>query len=92
MTTITDWVKDPDAVLPWYWDWTDWLASGEAIASSLMTVSPGLVLDSSGNSATSATAWLSGGTTGTSYRVSNRITTSQGRTDERSITIRVTNR
>lgn len=87
-----DWQKDPDAVLDWRWDWTDWLADGEAISSSLMTVSAGLVLDSSGFSPTSTTAWLSGGTAGSTYSVANRISTSQGRTDERTITIRVTSR
>ncbi len=92
MVTTTDWIKDPDAVLDWRWDWTEWLADGESIIASTVTVSAGLVLDSSGNSITSATAWLSGGTPGVVYSVANRITTSAGRTDERTITIRVTNR
>lgn len=88
----TDWTKDPDAVLDWRWDWTEWLADGETIVTSTMTVSAGLVLDSSSNSPTSATAWLSGGTPGTPYTVANRVVTSAGRTDERTVTIRVTNR
>jgi hypothetical protein len=89
---VTDWVKDPDAVLDWKWDWSEWLASGETIATSLVTVSAGIVLDSSTHSLTSVTAWLSGGTDGQIYRVSARVTTNQNRTDERSITIRVTER
>lgn len=90
---ITDWEKDPQAVLDWIWDWGDeWLDSGETIVTSVMTVSAGLVLDSSTNSTTTATAWLSGGTAGQPYTVANRITTSVGRVDERTITIRVTNR
>ena len=90
--TVTDWVKDPDAVLDWRWDWSEWLADGETIVTSLFIVSAGLVKDSDLHSATSATVWLSGGTPGTPYLVTNRITTSAGRTDDRSITIRVTNR
>jgi len=89
---IVDWEKDAEAVLDWIWDWSDWLDSGETIITSVMTVSAGLVLDSSSNSTTTATAWLSGGTAGNPYSVANRITTSVGRIDERTITVRVTNR
>jgi len=42
--------------------------------------------------ATSATVWLSGGTAGQSYIVTNRITTAAGRTEDRSFTIRVEER
>jgi hypothetical protein len=87
-----DWVKDPSAVLDWHWDWTDWLASGETISTSTVTVSAGMTLGSSSNTGTSATAWLAGGTPGQPYLVANRIVTNQGRTDERSITIRVKDR
>jgi hypothetical protein len=89
---IVDWEKDPDAVLDWIWDWSDWLDSGETITASVFTVSAGLVLNSDTSSTTTATAWLSGGTAGQPYSVANRITTSVGRIDERTITIRVTNR
>lgn len=55
-------------------------------------MSAGLVKNSDSFSATSTTVWLAGGTPGTPYSVANRITTSVGRIDERTITIRVTNR
>lgn len=87
-----DWVKDPDAVLDWRWDWSQWLQSGEQIIDSEIVVSPGLTLDSHSHTLASATAWLSGGSAGVPYLVTNRITTNQGRIDDRSITIRVTNR
>jgi hypothetical protein len=92
VAAITDWLKDPDATLDWRFDWTDWLDDGETITASVMTVSAGLVLVSQSNSVSAATVWVSGGTTGSVYSVANRITTSAGRIDERTITIRVTNR
>lgn len=92
MVMITDWLKDPDAQLPWIWDWSDWLDAGETIVDSVFTVSAGLVVVSDTNSTTTATVILSGGTAGNVYSVANRITTSVGLIDERTITIRVTNR
>jgi hypothetical protein len=41
---------------------------------------------------TTASAWLSGGTAGQSFTVTNRITTTGGRTEDRSFTIRVEER
>lgn len=87
-----DFIKDPDAVLDYMFDWTAWLSSGEAISSSTMIVSAGVNLDSSSNTSSKATAWISGGTSGQPYAVTNRITTNQGRTDDRTITIRVSDR
>ncbi len=91
MATV-DWTKDPDATLDWLFNWGEWLAANESITASTMTVSPGLTLSSSTFGTTTATAWVSGGTTGQPYTLANRITTNQGRTDERTITIRVVQR
>lgn len=88
----TDWIQDPDANLDYIWDWSDWLAPGETISSSVFTVSAGLDLGTTSSTLATATAWLSGGEPGTPYLVANRITTSAGRIDERSITIRIKNR
>ena len=84
--------KDPQAVLDYVFDWTEWLATSETISTSTWTVTPGLTLDTSSNTIVTATAWISGGTPGIPYSVTNKIVTNQGRTDERSITIRVTDR
>lgn len=89
---VTDHKKDPDAVLDWVWDWNEWLDEGEIIASSTFIASVGITIDSESNTTKTATVWLSGGTAGQVYQVTNRITTSSGRTDDRSITIRVTER
>lgn len=85
-------IKDPDAVLDYKWDWSSWLAAGETITTSTVTVPAGITKDSATNTTTAATVWLSGGTKDTHYTVTNRIVTNQGRTDDRSITIRVVDR
>ena len=87
----SDFTKDPDAVLDYVWDWSSWLAGGETISTSVFTVTAGITVNSTSNTTTTATVWLSGGTNGV-YTVANKITTSAGRTDERSLTIRVQNR
>jgi hypothetical protein len=99
----SEWVKDPDAVLDYTIDWaastngtgsTDWLASGETLASHTITVTPvtasPLTVDSSSLSGanTSVTVWLSGGLVEMEYRVACEVVTSASRTDERSIKIK----
>lgn len=83
--------KDPNAVLDYSIDWTRWLA-GDQIAASEWLVPSGLTKMADSKTSTSATVWLSGGTAGQSYIVTNRITTAAGRTEDRSFTIRVEER
>jgi hypothetical protein len=83
--------KDPNAVLDYTLDWARWLA-GDQIATSEWLVLAGLTKVADTKTASSATVWLSGGTAGQSYTVTNRITTSGGRTEDRSFTIRVEER
>jgi hypothetical protein len=75
--------KDPDAVLDYGFDWSDWLATGETISTSAWTVSTGITEDSDENTTTETKVWLSGGTAGNTYTAANKIVTSAGRTDER---------
>lgn len=81
--------KDLAAVLDWTIDWSTWLGTGETITASTWTVTPtGLPVETSTSTGTTATVWLgAGGTEGSTFLVTNRITTSAGRTDERSIQI-----
>jgi len=83
--------KDPDAVLDYAVDWSRWLA-GDEIATSEWTVPSGITKVSDSKTTTKTTVWLSGGTAGQFYTVTNRITTTGGRTEERSFTIRVEER
>lgn len=85
-------VKDPDAVLDYKVDWSAWLAASETITTSTWTAPAGVTVTTSSHDTTSATAWLSGGATGGIYDVTNRIVTNQGRTDDRTIKVRVVNR
>ena len=81
-------------------DWTEWLATGETIAvdsetgEKLITITAdtGITVDSWTEDDGKVTVWLSGGTAGINYKVACLITTSAGRTDERTIWIKVTNR
>ncbi len=87
-------VKDPGAVLDYSIDWgTGYLQSGETLSSSIWTIFPADMTQNSASNAAGVTSiTVSGGAVGQIYQLTNRITTSQGRTDERSITVRVEHR
>lgn len=89
---MADFTKDPDDILDYSFDWTAWVATNETISTSTWILSPGIVQNSATNTTLIATVWLSGGTAGNPYSVTNRITTNQGRTVDRTMTIRVTNK
>ena len=84
--------KDPQAVLDYGFDWSDWLAVGETVSTSSWAVEAGITKDSDTNDSTTTTIWLSGGTAGEDYTVTNTIVTSASRTDERSIIVFVRER
>ena len=103
MSLDNQYLKDPSAVLDWAFDWkplthgapgatSDWLATGETIANHTITADTGLKVDSSAENNGKITVWLSGGTAGQNYKVACKITTSAGRTDERTIWIKVVER
>jgi hypothetical protein len=95
MAVFKDHKKDPDATLDWIFDWNPWLGEFETITNAQFIVDPGISIDPvKGTNFTqkTATVWLTGGTEGQVYKVTCRITTSEGRTDDRSFTLRCTNR
>ena len=89
-------LKDPEARLDYSVDWGADYLSGDALASSDWTVSPdepgGLSLVSSRADLLVATAQVSGGIAGRVYRLTNHVTTAEGREDSRSIMLRVEKR
>lgn len=84
-------IHDPQAVLDYKLDWSDWLGA-DTIASATWTVPSGLTQTAASNTTTTATVWLSEGTAGNSYSVVSTIVTADGRTDERTIILRVQHR
>jgi len=94
-------IKDPESVLDYAFDWramthgtatSDWLETDETITSYTITADTGITADSSTESDGKVTVWLSGGTAGKWYKIACLITTSAGRTDERTIYIQVQER
>lgn len=84
--------KDPDELCDFSIDWEGRIGSGDTIQTSTWTVTgAGLTVASSGISGTITTAWLQAGTVGTEYRVTNRITTSAGRSLDQTCVLRVAN-
>ena len=79
-------IKDPDAVLDYTINWAAWLDT-DTLAASTWTIPSGLTndLETFGDSA--ATVWLSGGTVGETYSITNHITTADGREDDKTLTI-----
>lgn len=84
-------VKDPNALLDYTFDWSDWLGD-DTILSVTATLATGLTQENLTSSSTAATVWISGGEAGKSYDVTCEITTNGGRTDRRTITLRVVDR
>lgn len=72
--------KNAASVLSYGHDWSTWLGS-ETIASSSWAADAGITIDSDSNSTTATSVFLSGGTAGTSYTLSNTITDTAGNTE-----------
>lgn len=86
---VPSFVKDPQAVLDFNWDWSAWLGEGETITDKTVTPDAGLTVDSSSTAGKVVVAWISGGTSGATYVVACTITTSAGRAETRRIQISV---
>lgn len=78
-------VKDPEAVKDYQWDWSDWLGT-DTISTIEFTTSDELVVDSFTEADGKITAWISGGIAKNPGMVSCKIITasSPNRTDKRS--------
>jgi len=80
--------KDPQAVLDYTIDWADWLET-DLISTSTWTVPSGLTEGTHTNTTTTTTAWISGGTEGVVYEITNHIVTAAGREDDRSFNVKI---
>ena len=92
--------KDPNAFLDYTFDWTDWLTSLESLdtivginfdvdpdTAGAPVVEYGQIIDG-----TLAVAWVSGGAPGVTYSLRCRITTANGRIDDRTVYLKVKER
>jgi hypothetical protein len=83
--------KDDDATLDYAIDWGEWLGS-DTISQSTWEAEEGITIATDpapSSDGTRTTVWLSGGTVGESYDVTNHIVTAAGREDDRTIRIYV---
>lgn len=79
---------DPAEKLDFVWDWAKALDNGDTIAQSEFTSSVGVTTETPTMTPTSTRIWLKDAQLGL-QRVTNTITTAQGRILKRSLTIRV---
>jgi len=88
-------LKDPQSRVDYSIDWTGYL-DGQVVAGSSWAVLPaeagGVAVDASAFSLDRTAATLTGGKIGHVYSVINEVTLSDGRVDQRSITLRVEER
>jgi len=89
MPIIAAFDHDPDETLDYSIDWTDWLPGSDTISSSDWDVPAGITKETQAATTKVATVWLSGGTDGAEYKLTNTITTVAGRTAQRTIQIKV---
>jgi hypothetical protein len=82
--------KDPAAVKDYGFDWSAWMSSGDVVSSSVFSAGTCVVTSSSISSYTTV-CFIGSGTAGEIYKVTNRISTAQGRIDERSFDLNVIN-
>jgi hypothetical protein len=72
-----DYQKDPDSTILLRFDWAREL-DGDTIATSAFELPDGMTEGTNGGTGSYRTCQVSGGTLGSSYRVTNRITTTAG--------------
>lgn len=93
---MTMMVKDPGTRIDFEFGWGAAYPDGQAVVASSWTVAPaeagGVAIAAAAHDLVETTVTLAGGTAGHIYRVTNRVTMSDGQIDERSMTVRVEER
>lgn len=82
--------KRPAEVLDYDLDYSQWLPSGDTVASATVTAEDGITLGEKVLSDTAVKQWVSGGTADTEYTITCTATTTGGRIKQDSIIIPVT--
>jgi hypothetical protein len=92
----TMFLKDPDATIDYAVDWAAGYLAGQTIVASVWAVAPAgptaprVLADIVDGGRAIAT--IAGGVAGGVFRITNRVTFSDGRSDERTLTLRVEQR
>ena len=84
--------KDPDAQLNYSFDYSDWLETGDLIASYLLIDSTDITIESQSNTDTVVTAVISGGIANAEETLTCRVTTTNGLIDDRTIILEMGDR
>ena len=85
--------KDPNAILDYTFDWGPWLTPLlDTISTVTWLPDAGLTISNSTHTTTTATAFVAGGTLDLTQNLTCRITTAGGRTDDRTIQLKIVNR
>jgi hypothetical protein len=83
--------KDPLDVLPYAFDWTNFLAAGETIQAATITVPDGIVVSLQQIVGNVVQFFLSGGTDGQAYKIDCFIQTNSTPAANRSFLLQVAN-
>lgn len=84
--------KDPDEKLDYIIDWSNRLPESDAIAQSAWDVPSGLTKHQDDFGPAATTVWLSGGTDGETYTITNTVTSTEGRILQESVRLKVRSR
>ena len=87
--------KDPQSVIDTGINWAPTMGESspnDTISTSEWAADNGLTVDSDTNTTTTTTVWVSAGTQGKYASLVNTITTSAGRTHDRTIVVKLQNR
>jgi hypothetical protein len=95
MASTSQQIKDPDAILDYVFDWSDWLETSETISDYTLTptvATSGIAVDDDSETGGKITAWVSGGLAGVTYSLTCHVVTSLGREDDRTMNFVVQDR
>jgi hypothetical protein len=83
---------DPQATLDYVWDWTVWLAALSDNIQSINVTSVGCTVVRSSFTGGLVTAWAGSGAAFVPASITCQITTNSGRTDERTVYLKMVSR
>jgi hypothetical protein len=92
----TQFRKDPSARKDYRFDWSLWITSGDYISTSVFscgacTVTSSTIVTSTGGTSHHTQCFVESGVAGSTYSLTNRITTANGRIEEKSVELKVIN-